>query len=953
MSFFHSLSLIYPSALWAFLVIPGLWIILKMYPPSPKNIYFPPIQFLKNLLKQDETSSTTPIWLLIYRILIVSLIIFAFANPIYNPASILSKSGPLVLIMDDSWPASINWEKRKNEITEYIDQAERKNIPIIFIATAKKGENIGSELFLSPKNARSKLETLNPNPWPADIDYINKRLDKLPLNNTYNLIWLWDGINHDTQEKYQRLLVRLSEMGKLKIINYLNNLSTKIISNVKSTSDNNLIIELVRSVGTIEEKINIRALGSNGEILSRKEVIFALGIRKTKIDMQLPAQIKRDLSHLEIENINNAGSIYLLDDKWKKRNIGIFGDKALLRAQPLLSPIYYLDRAVKPFSVIKLGEINEIVEDDISVIFLPGIGKISSENINYLKEWISKGGTLVRFAGPNLVGSNNDLLPVKIRSSNSRNLGGVLSWDQPASIKEFKKESPFYGIKIQNDIFIERQVIAEPSQELNSLTWASLEDGTPLITAQKIQKGWNIFFHITANADWSNLPLSGTFVEILERIISLSFMSNNSMNNETLAPYRLLDGFGKLTEPYPHSTSLQLGQSEISISYKNSPGFYGNDMYRKAFNLGKNINKLEPLVVSFPETVDYEESIPNKSVYLKSWVILIAIILIFIDYFLSLVIRGKLKLERIFINNIFSIIAFIIIFIINLHPLNVQADEKLIALYPSLGYIETENIEINEISKIGLLSLSKVLEQRTSILLNHPKKINLEKDSIEFFPLIYWPIHENSKTVTISENVLLKIRNYIENGGLLIFDTRDAKPSDVIINEITIEQKILKQILRPLDLPALIPIPADHVLKRSFYLLNELPGRWKGENVWVEATAENSRDGVSSIIIGRHDWAAAWAKNDNNKPLFLVVPGGEKQREYAYRFGVNLVMYAMTGNYKADQVHIKSILKRLQNLNFSEGQKRLETPEYELDSYTKNKLDELFEDREIEENENE
>ena len=219
MSFFHSLSLIYPSALWAFLVIPGLWFILKMYPPSPKNIYFPPIQFLKNLLKQDETSSTTPIWLLIYRILIVSLIIFAFANPIYNPASILSKSGPLVLIMDDSWPASINWEKRKNEIIEYIDQAERKNIPVVFITTAKKGENIDSELFLSPKNARAKLETLNPNPWPADIDYINKRLDKLPLDNTYNLIWLWDGINHDTQEKYQRLLLRLSDMGKLKIIN--------------------------------------------------------------------------------------------------------------------------------------------------------------------------------------------------------------------------------------------------------------------------------------------------------------------------------------------------------------------------------------------------------------------------------------------------------------------------------------------------------------------------------------------------------------------------------------------------------------------------------------------------------------------------------------------------------------------------------------------------------------
>ena len=50
---------------------------------------------------------------------------------------------------------------------------------------------------------------------------------------------------------------------------------------------------------------------------------------------------------------------------------------------------------------------------------------------------------------------------------------------------------------------------------------------------------------------------------------------------------------------------------------------------------------------------------------------------------------------------------------------------------------------------------------------------------------------------------------------------------------------------------------------------------------------------------------------DQGQPLFPVVPGGERQREMAYRFGVNVVMYALIGNYKSDQVHLRFILERL------------------------------------------
>ncbi|MDO9125619.1 MAG: DUF4159 domain-containing protein, partial [Parvibaculum sp.] len=85
--------------------------------------------------------------------------------------------------------------------------------------------------------------------------------------------------------------------------------------------------------------------------------------------------------------------------------------------------------------------------------------------------------------------------------------------------------------------------------------------------------------------------------------------------------------------------------------------------------------------------------------------------------------------------------------------------------------------------------------------------------------------------------------------------------------------------------------------------------------LWVEASLADAgsltNDGVTTILVGSNDYAAAWARDARGRPLFPVSPGGERQREMADRFGVNLVMYALTGNYKADQVHVPALLERL------------------------------------------
>ena len=138
-----------------------------------------------------------------------------------------------------------------------------------------------------------------------------------------------------------------------------------------------------------------------------------------------------------------------------------------------------------------------------------------------LARWIEDGGVLVRFAGPRLAASDDDLVPVRLRRG-GRILGGSLSWDKPQPLAAFPRESPFSGMAVPNDVTVSRQVLAEPDAALTENTWATLADGTPLVTAARRGKGLIVLFHVTGDTRWSDLPLSGTFVDMLKRIVALA-----------------------------------------------------------------------------------------------------------------------------------------------------------------------------------------------------------------------------------------------------------------------------------------------------------------------------------------------------------------------------------------------------------------------------------------------
>jgi hypothetical protein len=238
-----------------------------------------------------------------------------------------------------------------------------------------------------------------------------------------------------------------------------------------------------------------------------------------------------------------------------------------------------------------------------------------------------------------------------------------------------------------------------------------------------------------------------------------------------------------------------------------------------------------------------------------------------------------------------------------------------------LAYIVTGDAETDEISKAGLQGLTLFLAQRTALEPGEPIGLDPARDELSFFPLIYWPVSQTAPKP--SRATLGRIDTYMKRGGTVLFDTRDAidAPPGPGGDMRGPGMVALRAILSALDVPELEPLPRDHVLNKTFFLLREFPGRFTNGQLWVEALpAENeddpnrparAGDGVSSILITSNDLAGAWAMRPDGQPMLPLVPGEPRQREFAFRSGVNIMMYALTGNYKADQVHIPALLERL------------------------------------------
>jgi hypothetical protein len=255
------------------------------------------------------------------------------------------------------------------------------------------------------------------------------------------------------------------------------------------------------------------------------------------------------------------------------------------QAQPLLSPLYYIERALSPYSEIRMGRgggadaVNQLIDEQVSVLVLADVGGLDRETLGKVTAFVERGGLLLRFGGSRLAAGNDDLVPVRLRRG-GRSLGGTLSWDTPKTFAPFTRESPFFGLNIPQEIGIRRQILAEPDGDLPARTWASLADGTPIVTADKRGDGLIVLFHVTGDTTWSNLPLSGLFVDMLRRITALAGAPDDvtaegrNAENQTVAPRLTLDGYGIFASPPANARAVARTYNERATA-EHPPGFYG------------------------------------------------------------------------------------------------------------------------------------------------------------------------------------------------------------------------------------------------------------------------------------------------------------------------------------------------------------------------------------------
>ncbi|ACI94118.1 double-transmembrane region [Afipia carboxidovorans OM5] len=936
------LSFTEPWLLAGLIALPALWWLLRVIPPRPVKIDFPPARLLFDIKPREETPSRTPWWLTLLRLLAAALVILAAAGPVWNPNQAGGTSnGPLVILLDDGWSAAASWEMRIRSADELISHADVTRRAVALVPLSEPARDI---TLMPASTARVAMRQIVPKPYAiergATLPLIKRSLDEI---GDASIVWLNDGIDSGRGADFVSGLRDAIGNRSLTIFEGGTPPAHALVAADNAAAQ--MTVKVLRASGGADAGM-VRALDQKGAPIGEAHFTFSGDTRETEAAFDLPVELRNDIARLEVAGERSAGAVQLLDKRWRRRAIGIVSGASTDTSQPLLATTFYLARALAPFADVRTAEhaapaeaIRQLLDQKLPMVILADVGTLSPELHDRLEAWIAQGGVLVRFAGPRLAAGEDDLVPVKLRRGN-RSLGGTLTWEKPQHLAAFAADGPFANLPVPNDVTVSRQVLAEPEPNLASRTWASLADGTPLVTGERRGKGVLALFHTSGDTRWSDLPLSGTFVEMLRQIVDMAGYADVTGSNltsdakvDTVAPSRVLDGFGAFSAP-PATAKPVKTDYRGRASLDHPPGFYGPADGPVAVNTLTATDRLTPLDTSALSATraSYSNAEPRD---LRGALLSLALLLFVVDAIIIALIGGTL-VSLFARRTATSAVLALAIALTPLLPAQTYAqtpapaqnsaanDQRAINAVSEthIAYVVTGNAEVDNVVKAGLSGLALFLAQRTALEAGDPIGIDPAKDELAFFPLIYWPVVADAPKP--SQDAINRLDAYMKNGGTVLFDTRDAIDAPPTSNgeAQTPGMMALRRILASLDIPELEPVPREHVLTKTFYLLRDFPGRFASGQTWVEALPRDNEedgierparggDGVSPIIITSNDLAGAWALRPDGQPMLPLTPGEPRQREFAFRAGVNIVMYTLTGNYKADQVHAPALIERL------------------------------------------
>lgn len=897
-----------PLALLGLLALPIILWLLRATPPEPKRVSLPSIALLDDIKQIEETPAKTPWWILALRFAAAALAIIGFSQPILHPSQKMTpQSQSTLFVVDDGWTSAGKWENIKKTIQSVSGDVLDAGGDVHLAFTTPQTKKLEIDKTFGAESLRKQLQIIRPSPWLPDYQ---KALTHIQ-NTEYKpdkIVWLSDGLQHEGSDKF---VDYLENQPAVEV--YLFSPSSAFAISQASTSSNGASVTLSRLNTENTQEIRVIAENNRGQSLASSIAVFPVGRTNTVAEFAIPSAVLNQVSRFRILGASSAGQVWLWDDTSIMPSVALADPTP--SDQPLLEEYYYIRKALTNNAQIMEGSLKEMIARSPDAIILGDRALTGNANLDELENWIKDGGAFIRFAGPKIAASENHLLtPSPLRSA-TRALGGALAWEKPQPIAPFPKDKGFAEIKTPAEkVLVRRQVLAQPSSDLLANTWARLQDGTPLVTARPLGRGIIILFHVTATPEWSDLPYDGAFVQMLHRATASGNGNRNEFSDTSgsLSPFRILDAYGILNTPSGELKPLPIDAFSAAIpSFQSPPGLYQGPQGSRALNAG--MFATEALKALPANAVVFDDASLQTRRGLEGMFLMGALVCLFVDLFVSLLISGRFR-------NFSSTAAIIVSLCVlgpNLMPSKAFAQsnnnqvstisqkQKEAALQMRFAYVETSDASLNLQLEAGLRGLNTELFRRTSVEPAAPHAVKLGEDALDLYPMLYFAPPRNAEALPADQIEALNV--YLRSGGSLVIDTRDAVPGQQA-------SKSLKGIMQGLDVPPLLPTPNDHVLTRSFYLLDSFPGRLSAGRVWIEsanstnATAKGDR--VSRIYIGASDWIGAWAIDEQKRPLNSMV-GQETQREKAYRFGINLVMCILTGNYKEDQVHIPALLERL------------------------------------------
>ena len=921
-----------PWLLLALAALPILWLILRAVPPAPIQRRFPGVALLLGLTDDDTQSDRTPWWLLLLRILAVAAVILGFAGPLLNPQSERTGSGPLLIVADGTWADARDWPARTDRIEALLAEAGRMGRTTALMTLTDLPPD--GPIFRAAEATALDLPGFSPAAWEPDAEALAVWSDT--LSGSFDTFWLSDGLARDSRDP---LLAALEARGTVTV--FQSPRQTIALRPARFESGT-IAVSAVRTPVGPETEVTVAAVGLDPAGVERQlattSLAFAPGDELAEATFDLPPELRNRISRFEVSGQRSAAAVTLTDDALKRREVALIAGSNDREGLELLSPTHYLEQALSPVADLIDGTTLDVLLANPDVIILADVAQLAEGEAEAMQDWVEAGGLLVRFSGPRLAASDvsrteeDALMPVRLRAG-GRAVGGSMSWGEPKALAPFSESSPFFGLEIAGDVTVSNQVVAQPDPTLADRVIAQLTDGTPLVTRKAMGEGQVVLFHVTANAEWSSLPLSGLFVQMLERLAVSSRPGRaiaEDLAGTVWVPEDVMDAYSRLsaTDTLPGVAGERLADGRPASDMP--PGLYAGDDSRIAVNVIGAETTLAPAAWPGRITIEGMAAVPERD--LKGWLLGAALLALMIDCLASLALSGKLRGPRADVAA--TLLAGVILLGLSGLPAGLSAqvaqdtqaapaeDKFAIAATRDviLAHVITGNPSVDETAQAGLVGLSQTLFQRTSIEPGPPVGVDIEADELAFFPFLYWPVTPDQAIP--SRDAYAKLNRYLRSGGMILFDTRDANLAG--FGSASPEGRMLQALARPLDIPPIAPIPPDHVLTRTFYLLQEFPGRYASRDIWVEAIPleaeqadgmpfRNLNDGVTPVVIGGNDWAAAWAVDDRGNRMFPVGRGmaGERQREIALRFGVNLIMHVLTGNYKSDQVHVPALLERL------------------------------------------